>query len=77
MKRVSPYLKMQVLAAIDYAEGKSRFERIRKVAAMEFKDEDGNVRQFTWRTCNLPRSYHKIRIIFPHYHRKKTFQVHL
>jgi putative transposase len=52
MKRVSPYLKMQVLAAINYAEGKSRFERIRKVADMQFKDEDGNLRQFTWRTIS-------------------------
>jgi putative transposase len=50
MKKVSPYLKMQVLAAIDYADGKSRQARIESVAAMKFRDEDGNIRQFTWRT---------------------------
>lgn len=50
MKRVSPYLKMQVLTAIDYVEGKARIDRIKKVAAMTFKDEDGQIRQFTWRT---------------------------
>jgi len=52
MKRISPYLKMQVLAAIDYVEGKTRRERIGKVAQMQFKDEDGNLRQFTWRTIS-------------------------
>lgn len=52
MKRVSPYLKMQVLAAIDYVEGKSRQKRIEKVSQMKFKDEDGNLRQFTWRTIS-------------------------
>jgi putative transposase len=50
MKRVSPYLKMQVLAAIDYVEGKTRIDRIKKVAAMSFKDEDGQMRLFTHRT---------------------------
>lgn len=52
MKRVSTYLKMRVLGAIDYADGKSRQERIRKVAQMKFRDEDGNLRQFTWRTIS-------------------------
>jgi len=50
MKKVSPYLKLQVLAAIDYAEGKSRRARIENVSGMEFRDEDGKPRQFTWRT---------------------------
>jgi putative transposase len=52
MKRVSPYLKMQVLAAIDYVEGKTRRERIKKVAQLQFKDEDGFHRSFTWRTIS-------------------------
>jgi MSHA biogenesis protein MshM len=50
VKKLSPYLKMQVLAAIDYADGTSRRARIENVAGMMFKDEDGNLRQFTWRT---------------------------
>jgi putative transposase len=50
MKKISPYLKMQVLAAIDYSDGKSRRARIESVSGMKFRDEDGNCRQFTWRT---------------------------
>ncbi|MBN1930431.1 MAG: transposase [Tissierellales bacterium] len=52
MKQVSPYLKMQVLAAIDYVEGKTRRERIKKVSQLKFKDEDGCDRSFTWRTIS-------------------------
>src|SRR5208283_3008318 len=48
--RSSPYLKMRVLGAIDVAEGKSRVERIRRVAGMTFTGEDGQPRSFTWRT---------------------------
>jgi transposase InsO family protein len=50
MKQPSVYLKMRVLGAIDTALGKTRHERIHHVAAMTFLDEDGNARQFTWRT---------------------------
>lgn len=50
MKRPSIYVKMQVLGAIDVAEGKTRHERIHKVAAMTFLDEEGQPHQFTWRT---------------------------
>ena len=50
MKQPSVYLKMRVLGAIDTAQGKTRRERIHHVAAMTFLDEDGNPRQFTWRT---------------------------
>ena len=63
MKRVSPYIKMQVLGAIDYAQGKSRIERIRAVSEMLFRDEDGDKRQFTWRTIQTWYSrYSKDRI---------------
>jgi len=41
---------MRVLGAIDNAQGKSRHDRVLNVAAMTFLDEDGNSRQFTWRT---------------------------
>jgi transposase InsO family protein len=50
MKQPSIYLKMRVLGAIDTAPGRTRHQRIHHVAAMTFLDEDGNSRQFTWRT---------------------------
>jgi putative transposase len=50
MKQPSVYLKMRVLGAIDTVQGKTRLERIHNVAAMTFLDEEGNPRQFTWRT---------------------------
>jgi putative transposase len=50
MKQPSVYLKMRVLGAIDTAAGKTRHERVHNVAAMTFLDEEGNSRQFTWRT---------------------------
>jgi putative transposase len=50
MKQPSVYLKMRVLGAIDTAQGKTRHQRVHNVAAMTFLDEEGNSRQFTWRT---------------------------
>ncbi len=50
MKQPSVYLKMRVLGAIDTAQGRTRHERVHNVAAMTFLDEEGNPRQFTWRT---------------------------
>src|SRR5277367_332776 len=50
MKQPSVYLKMRVLGAIDTAPGRTRHERVLNVAAMTFLDEEGNSRQFTWRT---------------------------
>jgi putative transposase len=50
MKQPSVYLKMRVLGAIDTAPGRTRHERVHHVAAMTFLDEEGNPRQFTWRT---------------------------
>ena len=41
---------MRVLGAIDMAEGTSIQARIRVVSQMTFTDEDGQPRQFTWRT---------------------------
>lgn len=50
MKQPSVYLKMRVLGAVDTVEGRTRHERVQNVAAMTFLDEEGNPRQFTWRT---------------------------
>lgn len=41
---------MRVLGAIDMAEGNSIAARIKAVSRMTFTDEDGQPRQFTWRT---------------------------
>ena len=46
MKRVSPYLKMRVLGAIEYAPGASIIARIRHVAETPFTDENGVRFQF-------------------------------
>jgi putative transposase len=50
MKQPSVYLKMRVLGALDTVDGRTRHERVHNVAAMTFLDEQGNSRQFTWRT---------------------------
>ncbi len=50
MKRISNYLKMRVLGALEYAEGSSLQARYKAVSQMTFTDEDGVPRQFTWRT---------------------------
>lgn len=50
MHHPTTYLKMRVLGAIDMAEGNSIQARIKAVAQMNFTDEDGHTRQFTWRT---------------------------
>ncbi len=50
MRNPTPYLKMRVLGAIDMAAGNSIQARIKAVSQMSFSDEEGHVRQFTWRT---------------------------
>lgn len=50
MKRVSNYLKMRVLGALEYAEGDSNTARYKAVSQMVFQDEEGQGCQFTWRT---------------------------
>jgi transposase InsO family protein len=50
MKRVSPYLKMRVLGAIEFAPGQSVRDRIKHVSGVVFTDENDERRQFTWRT---------------------------
>lgn len=59
MKYPSVYLKMRVLGAIDFAEGKSIIERIKKVAEITFVDEQGLPRKFTWRTIQTWYSRYK------------------
>ncbi|HBE03543.1 MAG: hypothetical protein A2096_00785 [Spirochaetes bacterium GWF1_41_5] len=41
---------MRILGAIDSATGNTQDERVKHVASMIFLDEDGNKRQFPWRT---------------------------
>ncbi len=52
MKLPSSYLKMRILGAIDYAEGKTITARIKNISTQIFIDEDGNPRKFTWRTIS-------------------------
>lgn len=49
MKRVSPYLRMRVLGAIEFAPGPTIIARIHVVAAQTFVEEECAYR-FTWRT---------------------------
>ncbi len=59
MKRVSPYLKMRVLGAIEFAPGKTNIARIKHVSTMVFSDEEGVPHQFTWRTIQTWYSRYK------------------
>jgi transposase InsO family protein len=60
MQKVSEYVKLRVLAAIDLAEGRSIRDRIRAVALRAFADEQGREHRFTWRTIETWRvRYHK------------------
>jgi transposase InsO family protein len=55
MKILSIYLKMRVLGAIDSAPGKSIRDRIKEVSKLEFLDDEGIPRSFTWRTIETWR----------------------
>lgn len=59
MRNPTAYLKMRVLGAIDMAQGNSIQERIRAVSQMTFTDEEGQARQFTWRTIQTWYSRYK------------------
>lgn len=59
MKRVSPYLKMRVLGAIEFAPGATNIARIKHVSTLVFKDEEGVPHQFTWRTIQTWYSRYK------------------
>ena len=59
MKRVSPYLKMRVLGAIEFAPGNTNIARIKHVSTMAFTDENGEPFSFTWRTIQTWHSRYK------------------
>jgi len=59
VKRISPYLKMRVLGAIEFAPGTSVVSRIRHVSEQRFQDEDGDSFEFTWRTIQTWSSRYK------------------
>ena len=52
MRNPTVYLKMRVLGAVDMAEGDTEQKRIQAVSQMTFTDEEGQPRQFTWRTIS-------------------------
>lgn len=59
MKRVSVYLKLRVIGAIDSMPGKSILSRIKEVSKLTFNDEDGIPHVFTWRTIQTWLSIYK------------------
>jgi transposase InsO family protein len=59
MKRVSPYVKMRVLGAIEFAPGATIKARIHHVSGLVFTDEDGDRFQFSWRTIQTWYSRYK------------------
>ena len=59
MKRISNYLKMRVLGALEYAPGNSMLARYQSVSAMTFTDEDGQPVRFTWRTIQTWWYYYR------------------
>ncbi len=52
MKNPSSYLKMRILGAVENAKGKTIKERIITASKLKFTDEQGNERDFTWRTIS-------------------------
>lgn len=52
MSWTSAYFKMKILGGIDYAQGRTIKERIKKVSENTFIDEDGNPKKFTFRTIS-------------------------
>jgi len=59
MKRISPYLKMRVLGAIEFAPGDTIVARIKHVSTLRFNDEEGVAHRFTWRTIQTWYSRYK------------------
>jgi transposase InsO family protein len=59
MKRVSVYLKLRVIGAIDSMAGNSIVSRIKEVSRLAFHDEDGVPHVFTWRTIQTWLSIYK------------------
>lgn len=59
MKRISIYLKLRVVGAVDTVAGNSIVSRIKKVASMTFHDEDGIPCAFTWRTIQTWVTLHR------------------
>jgi len=59
MKRVSIYLKLRVVGAVDSVDGSTIVSRIKKVSETTFHDEDGVPHVFTWRTIQTWVSLYK------------------
>jgi putative transposase len=59
MQRVTNYLKMRVLGALENASGTSHVARYQAVSQMAFLDEQGQLRRFTWRTIQTWWYYYR------------------
>lgn len=66
MKKVPNNVKMQVLGSLEYAEGKTMEQRYKNVSKMTFRDLDGNLFQFKWRTIQTWwQRYRKFGVVVP------------
>lgn len=59
MKRISVYLKLRVIGAIDAMVGNTIKSRIKEVSQLTFHDEEGVPHVFTWRTIQTWLSLYK------------------
>ena len=59
MQRVTVYLKLRVIGAIDSMAGNSIQSRIQEVSNLTFHDEDEVPHVFTWRTIQTWLSIYK------------------
>jgi putative transposase len=59
MKRISVYLKLRVIGAIDAMAGNTIKSRIEEVSSLTFHDEEGRPHVFTWRTIQTWLSLYK------------------
>jgi hypothetical protein len=59
LKRITPYLKMRVLGAIEFAPGNTVVDRIKHVSTLYFTDENDQRFRFTWRTIQTWYSRYK------------------
>jgi len=50
MKNRTPYLRMRIRGAIETSPGDTTVARVKAASQMNFTDEEGNQRRFTWRT---------------------------
>ncbi|MCX6864891.1 MAG: DDE-type integrase/transposase/recombinase [Verrucomicrobia bacterium] len=66
MKRVSNYLRMRVLGALEYAQGDTKLARYKAVSEMTFTDEYGRTHQFSHKTIESWWYYYQLNGVTDH-----------